>query len=404
MKWFHTCLLAAAVTWTAGTAHAQILIGQTVGLTGPVAATVKEAVDGAKLYIDSVNAKGGIRGEKIELITLDDKFDPKIAAANANTLITEKNVVALFLNRGTPHTEAIMPLLEKHGVALVAPSTGAMLLHSPVNRYVFNVRSSYQREAAKAVAHLHTLGIDRIAVVHVDDSFGTDALEGANKGFAKANLKPVAVVKADRNKPDYPAIVPALAKATPQAILWFGSGTAVADGIKALRAAGSAAQVVTLSNNASAGFIKALGDASRGVIVTQVFPYEKSFSYGIVKDALELAKAKGQNEISPAILEGYAAAKVLIEALRRASPNPTRQKLLAALESLQKFDLGGWKSATARTTTPGWTLPTCRSSATTENSSADRRDAQTRSASRNSRVFSGPSASVIFGNSARSSS
>ena len=310
MKWFHTCLLAAAVSWTAGTARAQILIGQTVGLTGPVAATVKEAVDGAKLYIDSVNAKGGIRGEKIELVTLDDKFDPKIAAANANTLINEKNVVALFLNRGTPHTEAIMPLLEKHGVALVAPSTGAMLLHSPVNRYIFNVRSSYQREAAKAVAHLHTLGIDRIAVVHVDDSFGTDELEGANKGFAKANLKPVAVVKADRNKPDYPAIVPALAKATPQAILWFGSGTAVADGIKALRAAGSAAQVVTLSNNASAGFIKALGDASRGVIVTQVFPYEKSFSYGIVKEALELAKAKGLNEISPAILEGYAAAKV----------------------------------------------------------------------------------------------
>jgi len=115
----------------------------------------------------------------------------------------------------------------------------------------------------------------------------------------------------------------------------------VADGIKALRAAGSAAQVVTLSNNASAGFIKALGDASRGVIVTQVFPYEKSFSYGIVKEALELAKAKGLNEISPAILEGYAAAKVLVEALRRASPNPTRQKLLAALESLQKFDLGG---------------------------------------------------------------
>ena len=189
-----------------------------------------------------------------------------------------------------------------------------------------------------------TVGADAThlaAVVHVDDSFGTDALEGANKGFSKANLKPVAVVKADRNKPDYPAIVPALAKATPQAILWFGSGTAVADGIKALRAAGSAAQVVTLSNNASAGFIKALGDASRGVIVTQVFPYEKSFSYGIEKEALELAKAKGQNEISPAILEGYAAAKVLIEALRRASPNPTRQKLLAALESLQKFDLGG---------------------------------------------------------------
>lgn len=326
---------------SAGAAQAQILIGQTVGVTGPVAATVKEAVDGARLYIDSVNARGGIRGEKIELITLDDKFDPKLAAANASTLITDKNVVALFLNRGTPHTEAIMPLLEKHGIALVAPSTGAMLLHSPVNRYIFNVRSSYQREAAKAVAHLHTLGIDRIAIVHVDDSFGADALEGANKGLAKANLKPVAVIKADRSKPDYATIIPAVTKATPQAVLWFGSGTAVADGVKALRAAGSGAQVVTLSNNASSGFIKALGDASRGVIVTQVFPYEKSLSYGLVKEALEVAKAKGTSEISPAILEGYAGAKVLVEALRRAGPNPTRQKVLAALEGMQKFDLGG---------------------------------------------------------------
>ena len=341
MKTVTFWLLATAIASMTGMAHSQILVGQTTGVTGPVAAGVKETIDGAKLYIDSVNAKGGIRGEKIELITLDDKFDPKLAAANASTLITEKNVVALFLNRGTPHTQAIAPLLEKHGIALVAPSTGAMLLHSPVNKYIFNVRSSYQREAEKAVAHLHTLGINRIAVIHVDDSFGTDALEGANKGFAKAKLQPVAVIKADRSKPDYTVIVPGLVKASPQAVLWFGSGTAVADGIKALRAAGSAAQVVTLSNNASSGFIKALGDASRGVIVTQVFPYEKSYSFGIVKEALDLARAKGQTEISPAILEGYSGAKVLVEALRRASPNPTRQKVLAALEGLQKFDIGG---------------------------------------------------------------
>ena len=341
MKTVKFWLAATALASLSCLSQAQILIGQTVGITGPVAANVKETLDGARLYIDSVNAKGGIRGEKIELITMDDKFDPKLAAENAATLITEKNVVALFLNRGTPHSEAILPLLEKHGIALVAPSTGAMLLHSPVNKYVFNVRSSYQREAEKAVTHLNTLGIQRIAVVHVDDSFGKDALEGANKGFARTTLQPVVVLKADRSKPDYAAIVPGIVKANAQAVLWFGSGTAVAEGIKALRAAGSAAQVVTLSNNASSGFIKALGDASRGVIVTQVFPYEKSYAFGLVKEAIDLAKAKGQSEISPAILEGFSGAKVLVEALRRAAPNPTRQKVLASLESLRKFDIGG---------------------------------------------------------------
>jgi branched-chain amino acid transport system substrate-binding protein len=341
MKPWTVPLAALSLACLLGSAQAQIVVGQTVGVTGPVAATVKEAVEGARLLIDSVNAKGGVKGEKIELLTLDDRFDVKQAAENARILVEEKGAVALFMNRGTPHTEAILPLLEKHGIALVAPSTGAMLLHHPVKRYVFNVRSSYQREAEKAVDHLHTLGIARIAVVHVDDSFGRDGYEGASKGFTKARMQPVAVLKADRNTPDYAAIVPPIVKAQAQAVVWIGSGTAVADGIKALRAAGSAAQVVTLSNNASGGFIKLLGDASRGVIVTQVFPYERSYSYPFVQEALALARARGLQEVSPAMLEGFAAAKVLVEAVRRASPRPTREKVLAALEKIDRFDLGG---------------------------------------------------------------
>ena len=341
MKQWHSVCAAFALAASFGSAQADILVGQTVGITGSVAATVKEADTGARLYLDSVNAKGGIKGEKIELIRLDDKFDVKQAVENTRILIEEKNVVALFMDRGTPHTEAMLPLLDKHGIALIGPSTGAMVMHSPVQRHVFNVRSTYQREAQKAVDHLHTLGMSRIAVVHVDDSFGLDGLEGANKGFAKAQIKPTAVIKADRTKPDYKLIVPPIMASNAQAVIWIGSGTAVADGIKALRQAGSAAQVVTLSNNASGGFIKLLGDASRGVIITQVFPYERSYSFPFVQEALTLARAKGQNEVSPAMLEGFASAKVLVEALRRTGPKPTREKVVNALESMHKFDLGG---------------------------------------------------------------
>ncbi|HUR90618.1 MAG TPA: ABC transporter substrate-binding protein [Ramlibacter sp.] len=338
-RWQSVAFLVGALL--GGTAHADIVVGETVGLTGPVAATVKEALIGARLYIDWVNATGGVKGEKIELVTLDDQFDVKKAAENARVLIEEKNAVALFMNRGTPHSQAIMPLLGKHAIALVAPSTGAMLLHKPVNKYVFNVRAPYQREAQKAIEHLGTLGINRIAVVHVDDTFGADAMEGAAQGFARARLKPVAVVKADRDRPDYTKIVPPLVAANAQAVLWIGSGTAVSEGIKALRAAGSASQVVTLSNNASGGFIKLLGDAGKGVIVTQVFPYERSYAYPFVQEALSLAKESGVNDLSPAMLEGFAGAKVLVEALKRASPKATRAKVLAALESMKKFDLGG---------------------------------------------------------------
>ncbi len=334
------CLALILAVVTCG-AHAQILIGQTVGVTGAVAATVKESMAGAKLYLDSINARGGVRGEKIELLTLDDKFDVKLATENARLLIEDKKVLALFMNRGTPHTEAMLPLLAKHDVALIGPSTGATVLHRPVKRQVFNVRSSYQREAQKAVEHLATVGIARLAVVHVDDSFGRDGLEGTQQGLDKAALKPVAVLKFNRDKPDHADLVAGLLKASPQAVVWIGSGTAVADGVKALRAAGSSAQVVTLSNNASAGFIKLLGDAGRGVIITQVLPSERATSYPLVKEAQDLARQRDNLELSPAVLEGFASAKVLVEALRRAGPHPTRAKLISALEGMHKFDLGG---------------------------------------------------------------
>jgi ABC-type branched-subunit amino acid transport system substrate-binding protein len=321
--------------------HAQLLIGQTAGFTGPVGAGVKETTDGAKLYIDAVNAKGGVNGQKIELISLDDKFEPKLAGENALKLIEQNNVLALFLTRGTPHTEAMLPHLEKYGVPLVGPSTGAMVLHQPVKKQVFNVRATYQREAEKAVTHLNSMGITRIGIFYADDSFGADGVAGAQKGLAVAKLQPSVLEKFNRSKPDFGPLAPKVVQTNTQAVIMVASGQAVVDATKALRAAGSAAQIVTLSNNASSGFIKSLGDNARGVIVTQVFPYERSIAYGMVKEAQELSKAKGTGDISPAMLEGFAAAKVLVEGLRRAGAKPTREKIQAALETIRKFDIGG---------------------------------------------------------------
>lgn len=322
-------------------ARAQILIGQTSGFSGPVAAGVKEITDGARLYLDAVNAKGGVNGQLIELISMDDKFDPKLAAENAKKLITEKNVAALFLSRGTPHTQAIMPLLSEYKVPLIAPSTGAMALHKPVHPWLFNVRATYQREAERAVQHLSLIGIDRIGIVHVDDSFGADLLEGAKRGFAAAGKNPVFIEKYNREKWDFTKIAPLVASSSVQALLFIGSGNAVADGIAAIRAAGSRAQIVTNSNNASGGFVKSLGTNARGTIVTQVFPYERSLSALIVKEAHDLATAKGLEGVTPAMLEGFAGAKVLVIALKRAGPNPTRLKIQQALDGMNKVDIGG---------------------------------------------------------------
>ena len=337
-------ILSVALCFALGAAEqatAQIVIGHTSGLTGPVAAGVKENADGAKLYLDSINAKGGVNGQQIELVSVDDKFDPKLAAENARKLVTEHGAIAIFLNRGTPHAEAIVPLLDELKVPLVAPSTGAMVLHAPVNRWVFNVRSTYQREAEKAIALLQSIGVTSVGLLQVDDSFGKDAVIGALKGFTTANLKPAFLLKFDRTKPEFTEFQLAVRQGSPQAVFVMGSAVAVADAMKALRATGSRAQIATLSNNASAGFVKLLGENARGTIVTQVFPNERSIASPLIKEALTLAKAKNLTEVSPAMLEGFAGAKVLVEGLRRAGAKPNGEKLRAALEAIRDYDIGG---------------------------------------------------------------
>jgi branched-chain amino acid transport system substrate-binding protein len=334
-------LAALAMSLALGAAHAQLRIGQPSGFTGSVAAGVKENTDGAKLYFDAVNARGGVNGQPIELISVDDKFDPKVTLEISRELITQRKVLALFLNRGTPHSQALLPLLAEYKVPLVGPSTGAMVLHEPVNPWVFNVRATYQREAARAIEHLASIGQNRIAIIETDDSFGADSAAGAMQGFAKVKLEPVLRQKTPRDKPDYSAVAAEVAKLQAHAVMVIASAGNTASAVKALRAAGSRAQVVTLSNNASEGFIKLLGEHAHGVIVTQVFPNERSVSYGLIKEAQDLARAKGLPGVSPAMMEGFAAAKVLTEGLRRAGPNPTPQKLRDALEGMTRYDLGG---------------------------------------------------------------
>jgi len=215
-----------------------------------------------------------------------------------------------------------------------------MALHKPLQPWVFNVRASYQREAERAIEHLSLIGINRIAIVQVNDSFGDDAVQGALAGLAKTNKQPVAHVKFDRTKPELAPIVTKVLASQPQAVMFIGSSAATVEGMKAVRATGSTAQLVTLSNNASAGFIKDLGDIGHGVIVSQVFPYERSMAKAIIKEAAAAARRAG-TELTPSMVEGYASAKVLVEGIKRAGKQPTREGLRKALESMGRYDLGG---------------------------------------------------------------
>ncbi|APV52573.1 hypothetical protein BWI17_20545 [Betaproteobacteria bacterium GR16-43] len=318
-------------------------IGNSGPSSGPNSASMLELLEGANLYFDWVNSQGGIKGRRIELLQRDDNFEVPRTVKNVEKLVDEDKVDALLLVRGTPHNEAILPVIDRAGVPLIGPSTGAMILHKPIKKNVFNVRTAYRSEATKLAHFLALLGKQRISMIHVDDSFGDDVAQGIVAGLAERQVTPIGVYKFDRKTVDIAKAIPEVKKANPDAIVLIGAGAAVAAGIEALRKQGVTAPVATVSNNASTGFIKSLGGNALGVMVSQVFPDERLGDVPLAREASRLAKMKNM-QLTPAMMEGFAAAKVTTEALRRCAGTCSRADLHRALESLD-LDLGGVRLA-----------------------------------------------------------
>ena len=334
-------LLAGVAAAEPGITADKIVIGQAAGFTGSVAGTVKELTAGAQLYFDHVNARGGVHGRKIVLESMDDGFDPKRSPDVFKKLIEEKQVFAMFLSRGTPTNEAAYPVLEAAKVPLIGPSTGAMSMYNPPRKYLFPVRASYQSETFKIVPQLVNMGMTRIALLYVDDSFGKDGLTGVQQAMKEAKLTPVAVVSHQRGSTKLEEAVAAIAKADPQAVIMVTLADAGVAFVKQMKAAGKSPMFLTLSNNSSNAFIKNLGIDGHGLAVSQVSPYPFSGSEPLTREFLGLMKDKKDVAPSYSSMEGFIAAKVLVEGLRRAGKQPTREKLIAGLESMKAYDLGG---------------------------------------------------------------
>ena len=333
-------LIAAAVVIAAhAKVEAPLVIGQTADFSGPQAAAVKETTAAAKAYFDAVNKRGGVNGRPIVLESLDDGFDPKRTVANATKLITENKVLALMLSRGTANAEALIPVTRAHKVMVFAPVGGSELMHRPANHYLFNIRPMHRLEAERAVGQLSAQGLRRIAVAYVDDAMGTDAVKGALEGLKAARLEPAALVTIPRGEPKVEAAVETLVKAQPDAVLGLCIAKSCAALVKQLRAKGSLAQFVSLSNTSSSGYVKDLDASARGVIVTQVYPYPFADAPAVSKEFRQLA-ADNNLALSYSSIEGFIAAKVMTEALKRAGASPTPESLIKAMEN--RYDLGGF--------------------------------------------------------------
>ena len=336
------CAAVSAARGQDGITPNSILIGQSAAFTGPAAQLGIQMRDGAKLWFDHVNAQGGINGRKIELRSRDDKYESKLAAENTKKLIEEDRVFLLFAYVGTPTSQASLPIFTEARVPFVAPFTGAELLRTPFNRYVFNVRASYFDETEKIVEHLTRTGVRKFAVFYQNDAYGQAGLEGVKRALARRNMQIAATGTVERNTTNVAEAVKTINAAEPEATIMISAYTSVAEFVRQMKKAGSVSQFFNVSFVGSKALAEALGKDGYGVMISQVVPFPWSPLTPIVKEYLDLAKRAGNVDVNFSSLEGFIAAKVLTEGLRRAGKEPTREKFVAAMESMSNYEIGGF--------------------------------------------------------------
>ncbi len=324
-----------------GITDGRILLGQSAALSGPAEALGREMRLGAMLHFNTVNAAGGVNGRKIELLSRDDGYEPDRAAANTRQLIDQDRVFALFGYVGTPTSKAALPVFSEAGVPFVGPFTGAELLRDPFNRLIFNVRASYYDETAKIVESFVSLGMRKVAVFYQNDAYGQAGLTGVERAMAARNMKLVATGTVERNTTEVAEAVARINGAQPDIVVMISAYKSCAAFIKAMRAAGSFTSFYNVSFVGSRQLADELGVEGVGVGISQVMPFPWNETLPVVRDYRRLLAAAGEQP-SFTSLEGYIAARVMTEGLKRAGRDLSRDKLIAALEGLRNFDVGGF--------------------------------------------------------------
>jgi branched-chain amino acid transport system substrate-binding protein len=341
MKFARTALaVVLAISACAASAQEKWVIGQSAPLTGSNSAFGKDTREGALAYFASVNAKGGVQGKPIELLTLDDKNDRKVAGENAKTLLENKNLLALYgFNSATLSLDAI-PQAQAKDVPFVGPFTGAnpVRVNNPV---LFTLRASYGQEMEKILNFWTSLGLKRVTVVHYEDEVGKQNLAVVVDYLKKINLAPQAF-PLQRNAQLGQKEVDALVAQQPDLVLSTVLSGAAAQLQKGLVARGRTIPMSSLSFIGADQFIVAAGPSAAGVSITQVVPNPTSSLPAVRECGAALQAAGIKTPMNSTQLEACFGAKVLTEAIRRAKKPVTAKTVLEALNNLGAYDLGGF--------------------------------------------------------------
>jgi branched-chain amino acid transport system substrate-binding protein len=322
----------------------EYVVAQVAPFGGAQAASGRDFNLGLIVGLDEINTSGGINGHTLRLVSRDDGYRAEDTVRLIQQVLAEENPLVLVGLTGSANAEALVAakVLESARLPVVAVRTGITALRN--HKLMFHTRPSNAEEARRMIEQMLSLGLTRIAIFHEEDQSGIDGHLAVIAALKARNLKPAIVASHERSTVDFAPHADTVAKAQPQAVLFFTNTPAASAFSKALRAKGSAAQLLMNSSIEAEAVVRELGNlGARGIAISQVSPNpyrqttELAMAFQRVMRVLGLPAARANFSS----LEGYVAARIIGRAFARAGTNPTRESMLAALEGLGKFDPGG---------------------------------------------------------------
>jgi branched-chain amino acid transport system substrate-binding protein len=327
---------------TPGVTKSAILIGDSLPESGP-AASYGLTGGGAKAYFAYINAHGGIYGRKLTLIALDDGYDPARTLANVKRLVLLNHVFALLGVVGTANNLTVLPFLTQQGVPSVAALSGSSLLRQPFHKYLFPLIVTYTAEGRFLTDYaVHALHARRIALLYQNDAFGQEGLTAARVRARKDGAALVAAAPYKVTDSDLSPQVLTLQRSGADAVIFFAIPSIVARFVSTAAKVGFHPALLSSSVADDATMLALLGPAGEGIYFDLWTPPSTAPTPQAALFRSIVARYGDPVTAPPNLIteSGMAGAQVLVEALRRAGPSPTRAGLITALERLRHWNGG----------------------------------------------------------------
>ena len=346
----HVMMLALSCTLSISSANIQageIVIATVAPFSGPLAENGEGNYVGAKAYIDSVNARGGVNGNKIRLVREDDRYIASETLRLVELVAKRDNPVAFINLIGSPNVSLLLKskTFENLMIPAIGVTPGSELLTNPGSKLIFHVQASDRAQLEKILDQQRTIGSTRIAVVYQDIPFGHAGLAFIESRLAQKGMQIVAKAPMASGQLDAKAVANLLREARPQSLVLVLSPYSAAAFVREIRAAGDATPIYSMSYTPPATLIDKAGvAASVGIALSQVVPNSGSATTGIVREyqAVHDQYAPKGAQYSSYSLVGFIAAKVTIEGLKRLGPNPTPARLATTVNGIRDLNLGGY--------------------------------------------------------------